>query len=362
MSIVTGMIYYITKDIERALGIDLNYYTDLCIITNDSPTARMIQSRFTDRVLIHEGDAKSTLELLAQFRDTITSNDQIIVFKNSVQIERLCENQNWNLLNPKAELVNTFEHKISQYQWIMDKNIRVPDTVVGACGAYDFGTLEERLGVPFIVQFNTGHTGSGTQLISNSREWENITAQFPKREARISRCIDGLTYTINTCISNSDIIPGKTSLQLTGIPELTENKFATVGNSWKDVDTACDTEVARNARAIASEMQKDGWKGLFGIDVLVEQNSKEMYFIEINARQPQSAGFETIIAHEQQANGPMDWHLQALAGTTLPFDSNEYDITAQQVFMRKKDAEMPQEYQSVVNEREERIERFYKNF
>ena len=39
-------------------------------------------------------------------------------------------------------------------------------------------------------------------------------------------------------------------------------------------------------------MRANGWKGLFGIDVLLEKTSGKLFLIEINARQPAGTTFE----------------------------------------------------------------------
>ncbi len=63
-------------------------------------------------------------------------------------------------------------------------------------------------------------------------------------------------------------------------------------------------------------MSRDGWKGLFGADVIMDEKTGQLYLLEINARQPASTTFESrlqvlVILNEMnlstgQAGNPLD--------------------------------------------------------
>ena len=133
-------IIYITRDIERALGFVLDnphYY----IISNSSTFAKQIANSKTNILLIEAEKQLDTWELLQnkQTRDFINkistsakatadkNNPQILVFKNTKQIEKICAGNNWKLLNPSAQLATTIEEKISQIKWLADKAKFLPE-------------------------------------------------------------------------------------------------------------------------------------------------------------------------------------------------------------------------------------------
>jgi hypothetical protein len=73
------------------------------------------------------------------------------------------------------------------------------------------------------------------------------------------------------------------------------------------------------AQKIGVRMQKDGWKGLFGIDVIYDEEHDLLRLIEINARQPASTTLESEFQSALRAHGvagitTFDAHLQALLG------------------------------------------------
>ena len=319
-------LFYITRDVERAVGL-LGAIDDYYIITNSSPLAEAVRDKHNDRlVVISRQEKLSTLALMRnkEVQDVITqlSKDNpshIVVFKNSRQIEEECKRLDLRLLNPSVELSRKIENKMSQYAWLREEKsalieVATPMSTIGELCQCDFGALIDQFGEGFILQYNTGHTGSGTKRIYHEYEWKNEVERFPRRVVKISRYIAGKAYTINACVIGNEVICGRTSEQITGKPELTNNPFATVGNDWSNVSDGIHNKVKKIATEIGYYMKEDGWRGLFGIDVVMpaDDDAHPGYLIEINARQPASASLESQIQNEKKEVSTMEWHMKAL--------------------------------------------------
>ncbi|MCF6276384.1 MAG: ATP-grasp domain-containing protein [Candidatus Magasanikbacteria bacterium] len=312
---LTNPIVYVSRDIERALGFDINT-TNYYIISNDSNFATKTKEDRENVLLIKNEKILDTYELLqnpevVEFVNKF-SNPQILVFKNTIQIERICTEKNWTLLNPPAELVNRVEQKISQVEWLGDLSKFLPKHKIELCG--DLKWNEEN----FILQFNRSHTGSGTILVESAKQLIEIKEKFPKREARITKYIDGSLFTNNNSVTKNGILFGNISYQITGLASFTKQKFATIGNDWGFANTFLNeeqkTDFFKIAKEVGEKLQKDGWSGLFGIDVILEKETGKMYLIEINARQPASTTFESTLQtpHSKEEITTFDAHLVGL--------------------------------------------------
>ncbi len=336
------MIFFVFKDIEKTIGIDLKNYDDLKIITNSSPLADLMAYDYEDRLIINKGKYLSTYNLLEKYEHLISEdeNPQIVVFKNSAQIAHICEKNNWNLLNPDYRIAYLFEKKISQYSFFSDNGINFPPSFITTPQETDFKYIDKKIGTPFIIQYNTSHTGEGTVAIKNEKEYEDIKQKFPKREIKISKFIKGETYTINISITpDGKILKGAISYQLTGIKLLTDCEFATVGNDWgiaSGLDSGAKDVIYTYSDIIGEIAYKKGWRGLLGIDFIVD--SDNVYVLEINARQAISASFETIIANSKGVQGPLDWHILSLSGILCSDCQDLMDLknNNSQLFIRKK--------------------------
>ncbi len=289
----TQPVVYVTRDIERAIGIHdyKNYY----IITNHTPFAKSMAKHSSNIIIVKNKKLLSTHELLEQPSVKKFINKlklpAIVVFKNTSPIEKICAVNGWKLLNPPAELSGMVEQKISQIKWLGTLAKYLPPHELKLCK--DLKWKNEK----FIVQFNFAHTGGGTILIESEKQIQELAKQFPNREIRVSKFISGPIFTNNNVVWDKEVLIGNINYQITGLPPFTDLPFATIGNDWtlprKLLSNKQIKQYKKMAEDIGKKLAKDGWKGLFGIDVVSEEKTGKLYLIEINARQPASTTYES---------------------------------------------------------------------
>lgn len=308
-------VIYVSRDIERAIALNLQngYY----IIANDSPFAKSLSKDNPNIILVSKSEILDTHELLAQpeikkFINSLT-NPRLVVFKNTPLIEKICHDNNWTLLNPEAALASTIEEKISQLEWLGDlQKFLPPHKII-------LGKELEWRKENFIVQFNRAHTGSGTLLIKSQKDVDEIRTKFPERPIRVTKFIDGPALTSNNIVWGSEVLHGPIMYQITGLSPFTQNQFATIGNDWELGNKMLNDAEWENFKKIVEEVGKklahDGWRGLFGIDAILDSKTGAIYLIEINARQPASTTYESEL---QKTNTTFEAHLSALIGLPNP--------------------------------------------
>lgn len=240
---------------------------------------------------------EETLDLLKK----VPTGTNVVVFKNNAAIERYCKENGIILLNPPAELSEKIENKITQVKWLGELSSLLPKHEI---------TLVKNIlwNTPYILQWAHSHTGEGTLYVDDIKE---IREKFPEREAKITQYIEGPVFTVNIVVGDT-IEVGNISYQITGLKPYTENRFASVGNDWSLAHkTAPKEEIIAMAKKIGEKMKASGWKGLFGIDVV---QGDRVYLLEINARQPASATYESTL---QKTNTIFENHIKALLGEPL---------------------------------------------
>lgn len=292
MIVLPYMITYVTKDRERAEGMPEN-----------------------DGYSILSGDgSQSTLELLHSSH--MPENSDILVFKNSKQIEEISKERKWKLLNPSATLAEKIENKITQVEWLGELAKFLPEHHLAVIRKVSKETI------PAVIQWAHSHTGDGTLHIQKENELHEIVKQFPEREARITKYIKGPMFTMNIIVAKDNILLGNISYQITGIPPFTDNPMSTIGNDWSVPHSILSEvhikEFNNIATAIGKKMQSDGWKGLFGIDIIYDEERDCLFLIEINARQPASATYESQL--QAKIGGGItifEAHILALTNSTI---------------------------------------------
>ncbi|MDO8626632.1 MAG: ATP-grasp domain-containing protein [Candidatus Magasanikbacteria bacterium] len=353
-------IVFVARDLERAFG--LAGAPRFHIITNATPFAKTAASNLPNIHLIVNKSLLSTLDLLGhkttQSILVKLKQPKILVFKNTTQIEKICRAHNWTLLNPPAELANQVEEKISQIKWlgpltkylpphkiVLGKGLSWPLVIPAKAGIRTVGS-PIRSGMTskkFIAQFNRAHTGSGTALIKSKKQTREIANQFPNRPIRVTKYISGPAFTVNAVVwgpptgeASKNVLTGNISYQITGLPPFTSSQFATIGNDWKLPNKLLTTkqtnQIKKIATAVGKKLAKHNWRGLFGIDVMLETKTGKIYLIEINARQPASTTYESqlqqlVISTEPagRANDKLittfEAHLAAVLG--LPYKNQK---------------------------------------
>lgn len=307
----TLALIYVTRDIERALGKEPT--GDYFIITNRSVYAEKIAAQYPDNVWLvddeKDGEEKlDTFEILSlpEVREQINKatkekNAQIIVFKNTPRIESIVKENGWHLLNPSATLAEKIENKITQVEWLGDLGRFLPKHEIKKVA--DIGWNAPTFGKTFIVQWAHSHTGDGTLLITSEAQLNELQQKFPNREARVSEFLKGPSFTVN--VVENQI--GNISYQITGALPFTENPWTTVGNDWSLTHTILNerhiVEIETIAKKVSEKMMASGWCGLFGIDVMYDEERDQIYLIEINARQPASTTYESELQQKIRKAG-----------------------------------------------------------
>lgn len=341
-------ILYVTRDIERALGLSLDtpgYF----IIANYSPFANEVAKNHNNVLLIKEDSLLDTHELLEHththaFIGKLPAPPFILVFKNTSQIERICADHNWKLLNPSAKLSQQVEEKISQITWLGDLARYLPPHEITTCKELTWNNE------PYIVQFNHAHTGLGTLLISSATDLDLLITQFPNREVRKMKYIEGPVFTNNNVVAGDTILVGNINYQITGLSPFTDRPFSTIGNDWSLPHALLSKEQLQSyhdmVETIGTKLRTSGWKGLFGIDVIMDKKTNKLYLLEINARQPASTTYESYLQqHANSADGltTFEGHLGALLDLTLQNTQLILIHDGAQILLRNQEKIIPEQ-------------------
>ena len=317
-------IYYITRDIERAVGMTPgpNYH----IISNKTPYGESIKQQYPDFVtLLNSPDGRSLgTGALMEHPETVTivpSGSSVLVFKNTARIEPIVAAKGWKMINPKATLSETVENKISQVEWLGElgkKYLPTHNIIVARRLTWT--------GEPFVLQWAHGHTGGGTILVRSEAELKSLQQKFPERMTRRTTYIQGPSFTINAIVAADKILVGNISYQITGLAPFTDNAFSTVGNDWAVPNTLLNTDEIEYIETMVSDIGKklniSGWRGLYGVDVIKDDKRDTIHLIEINARQPASTSFESFLQNENRVKGDdgfttFETHLKAMLGEKI---------------------------------------------
>lgn len=341
-------LYYVTVDPEKAIGLEKLIKNFKIVTYPDYPLNKYLLNNGIEIIFAEKSDKKSSYRLIKDqkifqlFQQQKNKNNFVMFFKISPSLEKISKTLNLHLLNTSSELNRKFEFKLPQLDFFKGLPIKIPDSFKDQFKNLDFCKIVNQLDLPFIVQFNRGHTGDGTIIIDSEEKFNELKEKFNDRSAKFSKFIKGKSYTINCCATKKGTFIGGLSYQLTGIDQCTSKKGSTVGNDWffpSFLNSKTKEKIANFAKIIGDSMLSSGFKGLFGIDLIID-SFDNVFVIEINARQIASIPMHTKL---QLKRGEIPLSLISLAEfLDIDFDinCNSYNFLAMrpynaaQVFLR----------------------------
>lgn len=318
-------VFYLTVDPERALGVEDLIPSFHIIHSEGSQLHDSIANHGIDIQRIEvEGDSQSTSKLFeAEKVKKYLKKHQvgvadILVFKNDSQIETIANTLGVHLINPPSSISKTYENKIEFTHFIEKLDIfSKPETkIYEKFSEAEYDQLTPLFGWNMVVQFMFGHSGNSTFYINNKEEFEELKTRYPLRKTKVAKLIKGVPYTINACITKVGIVVGGISEQITGIEMLTSSKGGTVGNDFtqRHLDDELRKVLIQKTMAFGELLRKEGHRGIFGLDLVLNLEQREFYIIEANIRQTMSCSYVSYLQRMEQVLPIMLWHILELIG------------------------------------------------
>ncbi|RMH71958.1 MAG: ATP-grasp domain-containing protein [Gemmatimonadetes bacterium] len=296
-------VVFVTNTIHYAVGLDEILPNFHIICGDDDPVRHLLEPPVLS--LTHEmggfdPDFLSTHLILAhhRVRDYLNSlpEPHLIYFKPTAQIEQVVTQNQWHSLMPPAKSSLPLENKLRFFEVAKQLDLPVPGYRIIKLN--DRPRFQECLldtGLPVILQMGFSFAGNGTFFIQSEADFARIQEQIKGKTVRISRYIEGLKLTINACVTRFGTVCSAPFYQITGVPELTANPLGSCGNDWRSTPLPPSSidEMVRITQNMGNYLATLGYKGIFGLDFVVDSIANQPYLIEINPRLVASIAFYT---------------------------------------------------------------------
>jgi hypothetical protein len=237
-----------------------------------------------------------------------------------------------DLLGNDLELASRFENKVwfrqtfgHKLQFPESRLVRVDDMYQKDWHRF----LQELNAEALVVQHPTLAGGRGTYHVRNQVEFDQSIASLRQITALsdivvVSKRLDApLERTIQACVTSDDIFVGPAQAQLVGNPYLTSSHQGDIQFcGGRIADGLLSSELYKKAtsavRLVGKELQKEGYRGIFGMDFLVSED--KLYVLEVN---PRMTGLTPLLAFLQEEMPFLLLHILELA-------RSPYEVTQRQ--------------------------------
>jgi biotin carboxylase len=243
--------------------------------------------------------------------------------------EDLCNELGIDVWFPPARLRQRCDNKIETVR--IGNMAGVPSVPNVLSPVENYGHLrrlcrEANLGDDTVIQTAFGDSGHTTFFIANEAEWKRYADQIVcEPEVKIMKRIKCRAATLEACATRSGTIVGPLLTEIVGQPMLTPYKGGWCGNEIFPGTFSEGVRIKAQEYAVrfGDRLTKEGYRGYFDLDLLIEQGTDEVYLGELN---PRVTGASSITNHAAlaHADAPLFlFHLLEFSGANFGIDVEE---------------------------------------
>ena len=244
--------------------------------------------------------------------------------------EELAKSLGLEVCFPSAEMRNFMDNKVNTNRIADKAGVPCVPNILSKVESYEhLKKISEHLGNDLVVQTPFGDSGHTTFFISNKEDWNKYADEILKeKEVKIMKRINCRGSAIEACVTRHGTIVAPLMTELVGFKELTPYKGGWCGNEiYPGAFTpAIRHKAAAYTQLFGEQLKKEGYKGYFELDFLIDQDNGEIYLGELN---PRITGASSITNHAVFAlsDAPLFiFHL--LEYMDMPYDLNVKALNA----------------------------------
>lgn len=243
------------------------------------------------------------------------------------QTEDLCREAGLEIWFPRARLRTFVDNKVNTVRIGDAAGVKSVPNVLAAVGSYaELRKLVGHFGPDLVVQTAFGDSGHTTFFISSEGDWNRYAKEITGAgEVKIMKRIRCRGSAIEACATRNGTIVGPLMTELVGFKELTPYRGGWCGNEI--FATAFTDAIRDHARDLTfrfgEQLRKEGYRGYFELDFLIDLDDGEVYLGELN---PRITGASSMTNHAAfaHADAPLFlFHLLEFSGIDFDLDIGE---------------------------------------
>lgn len=213
--------------------------------------------------------------------------------------EKLAKKLGLEVIFPSAKMRIAMDNKVNTNRIAEKAGVPCVPYVLSAVKNYKHlnEVASKKLGNDLVIQTPFGDSGHTTFFISNENNYLKYAEEIEQEdEVKIMKRINCRGSAIEACVTKNGTIVAPLMTELVGFKELTPYKGGWCGNEiYPDAFTPGIRNKARKyTQLFGDQLRKEGYKGYFELDFLIDQDNGEIYLGELN---PRVTGASSITNH-----------------------------------------------------------------
>lgn len=241
------------------------------------------------------------------------------------QTQTLARELGLKIALPSHKLRNKLDSKIVTTKLGNEAGVSSVPNVLGK--ASDYEKLMElaqkaELGNELVVQTPYGDSGKTTFFISSKKDWKKHQKHIVGQDIKVMKQIDPKCGTVEAVATCHGTLVGPILTEIVGHRELTPYKGGWSGNE-ADVDAVTHEQreqLVDMVKKFGDRLYKEGYKGTFCIDYLIDKKDGEVYLGELNPRISGASPVTNLITQKYGGVPMLMFHLLEYLGVDYEVD------------------------------------------
>ena len=203
---------------------------------------------------------------------------------------------------PSAQLRSFLDNKVNTNRIAQKAGVAcVPNVLAPVTSYAKLREVSKHLGNDLVVQTPYGDSGHTTFFISTEEDFnEHKEEIISEKEVKIMKRINCYGTAIEGCVTQHGTLVAPLMTELVGFKELTPYKGGWCGNEI--FPNAFNPDIREKAKKytqlFGNQLSKEGYKGYFELDFLIDKDNGEIYLGELN---PRVSGVSSLTNHSKFA-------------------------------------------------------------
>lgn len=273
-------------------------------------------------------------EILDHFKSR-GSGGKILTVMFDDETEEIANELGMEIALPSNELRQRLDSKIETTRLANEAGVASAPNTMGRADSYQ--SLMELvnkagLGNNLVIQTPYGDSGRTTFFISSESDWDKYAKKMIDEDLKIMKCINHIPGTLEAVATRHGTLVGPMMTDITGFAELTPYKGGWCGNdvSTQLISTNIRDKIQSMASALGERLYKEGYRGVFCLDFLLDTDDDEVYLGEINPRISGASPPTNLITSKYGGVPLLLFHM-------LEFSDVDYEIDMQSIQSRWTD-------------------------
>lgn len=270
--------------------ICLSHGRDLELIEKDVKVLSVERLKGKDTKTRRNSSSLLGMEIVKKFLNSI-DNPYLLFYKVTKRIKKICDEEKWNIIGNR--MYEELDDK-ALLREILEK-CGLPSISGEICDLKrkDYGKLKSEYGDKIVMQLFKGSGGKGTFFVRSQKDFEEAKEKISKKgdsEVVVTKFIEGTSPSLTACVTKHGVLYTNLQYQLLDIPEVMNPEVGNgvfCGHDWgssHDFPEHIRKQAYDYAERIGNYLKSKGYRGIFGLDMVIDKKEDKLYVTEINPR------------------------------------------------------------------------------